>query len=207
MSPATFNESQRIAGCCIKPLDDAACRRYLDWLTGDGDTPEGADGGAWALGHFDDGVTWGRWDRHTSTWASGHEAAPDISPAIRAATLQELRIFGDEREVLIWRTSSGLRGREVTEPGMNQYPEMEPLSESRVLRGSQVRREYDRGFTCVADRTGAHQVLPIRITDQHLRRQNVRLIVRHYFEKDDKTGVVRVALTRLVALQGGRNDA
>src|SRR5690606_5637002 len=111
--------------------------------TGNGDTPDGADGVAWALAHLDDGVTWGRWDRETCAWTSGHGAAPDISPAIRAATLQELRIFGDEREVLIWRTSSGLRGRDVTDTALNQETALASVNEPRVVRGSQVRREFD----------------------------------------------------------------
>lgn len=207
MSPHTFNENQRIARCCIRPLEDADCRRYLDWLTGSGDKPDGADGVAWALAHLDDGVTWARLERETGAWASGHDVDPDVSPAIRAETLQELRLFGADREVLVWRTPAGLRGREVTESASNQEAVPTPFDERRVLRGNQVRKVFEQGFTCVADGAGAQQVLPMRVTDQQLRSQNVRLVVRHYFERDDQSGAVRVALTRLVALQGGHHDA
>lgn len=207
MSPV-INGNQRIAGCRISPLDEAACQRYLGWLAGETDRPDGADGIAWALGHFDDGVTWGRWDRETTSWATGHDVAPDVSPAIRVTTLQELRFFGDGREVLIWRTPMGLRGREVTETDdLKEGAALAPVDESRILRGAHVQRELDPGFTHVADGTGARQVLPMRVTDQQLRSQSARLLVRHYFERDDGTGTVRVALTRLVALCGGQHGA
>lgn len=207
MSPV-INGNQRIARCRISVLDEAACRRYLAWLAGETDRPDGADGVAWALGHFDDGVTWGRWDRETTSWATCHDVAPDVSPEIRAATLQELRLFGDDREVLIWRTPMGLRGREVTETDdLKEEAALAPTNESRVLRGSQVRAVLENGFSHVKDLTGARQVLPIQVTDEQLRSQRVRLTVRHYFERDDGTGAVRVALTRLVALRGGEHGA
>lgn len=204
MSHAAINESQRIAGCRINPLDEAVCGRYLAWLAGKSSKPEGADGVAWALGHFDDGVTWGRWDRETTSWSLSHDVAPNVSPAIRALTLQELRFFGEQREVLIWRTSAGIRGREVTDESNAPVAEvLLPSNEPRVLRGDRTDRTFENGFTLVSDATGARQVLPIRVTEQQLRSRSVRLLVRHYFERDDATGAVRVAMSRLVTLQGG----
>jgi CRISPR-associated protein (TIGR03984 family) len=197
--------NKEIAGCEIIPLDQAACGRYLAWLRGDG-RPDGADGIHWALGHFDNGVTWGRLDDKAACWVSSHDAAPDVSPAIREETLQELRLCGAHREVLIWRTHLGLRGRVILDsPGTDKADPASPVNESRLLRGDRVDVVYANGFTLVSDKTGARQVLPMRITDPQLTSGQVRLVVRHYFQRDDRSGAVRVAATRLVGLNGGHD--
>lgn len=206
MLTATKNENHRIAGCDVNPLDETACTPYLGWLADRAEMPEGGDGIAWALGHFDDGVTWGRWDQKAGTWASGHDVAPSISPAIRRETLQELRLFGGDREILIWRTRSGLHGRKVSDVRyVSGAAALAPVDEARVLRGSHIQVELGDGFTHVVDGTGARQVLPMRVTNEELRSRSVRLMVRHYFERNDETGAVRIALTRLVGLQGGQH--
>lgn len=202
------NNDSRIAGCVLSSLDAKACEGYLDWLIDKADPPEGVNDLVWMLGHFDDGVTWARRDPEKRSWISGHAVAATISPAIRRETLQELRLFGGDHEILIWRTASGLRGREVRDVGDGQEPAfLRPADEARVLRGDRIQDELADGFTCVTDTTGARQVLPISVTKKQLDFHKVQLLVRHYFEQDDRTGAVRVALTRLVSLSGGDHGA
>lgn len=199
-----------IAGCELTPLDSSTCEGYVSWLRGEESVaaPEGATGLAWALAHCDDGVTWGRYDEAARAWRLGNQVAPDVSPPIRPETLQELRLFGKDGEVLIWRTEAGLRGRVLreTQPSRNRDDEADPLrssEESRVLRGDLVLAQCEYGFTRIRDRAGAEQVLPIEVSDEQLRAAQIRLVVRHYFEADGETGAVRIAATRLVRLKMG----
>lgn len=199
-----------LAGCELASLDSSTCERYVSWLLGDENTatPEGATGLVWALAHCDDGVTWGRYDGAARAWRLGNQVAPDVSPPIRPETLQELRLFGEDGEVLIWRTDAGLRGRVLRDSdsaadrddGAGPAP---PLDESRIVRGSLVLAQCEHGFTHIGDGTGAEQVLPLSVSDEQLRSAPVRLDVRHYCEADPVTGAVRIAATRLIRLTTG----
>lgn len=196
-------------GCIVEELDNGACKQYLNWLLGDSQaTAEGErlplD---WALAHCDDGVTWGRYDADAKVWRLGNQVASDSSPPIRQDWLQELRLFGVQAEVLIWRSEDGLRGRvlrdgEAQASGNTSNP-LRPSDEARIVRGRMVRRALDHDFTHVADITGAEQVLPLKVTQEQLQQGSVRLVVRHYFEQDPETGTVRVVATRLVRLVAG----
>jgi CRISPR-associated protein (TIGR03984 family) len=187
----------------VSPLDSSACRGYLAWLFGEKDAvePEGSSGLNWMLAHCDDGVTWGRYDAGPRVWRQSHQVAPEVSPPIRSESLHELRFFGESAEVLIWRTEAGLRGRIIRDT--NASIEFE---ESRILLGTQVLEQLDHDFTRVSDGTGAEQVVPLVVSDDQLRDGRVRLVVRHYYESDTETGVVRIVATRLVRLTTGGAD-
>lgn len=199
-----------LAGCELSMLDSAACQRYLAWLLGEDEAaaPEGAIGLDWALAHCDDGVTWGRHDAEAKAWRLGNQVAPEVSPPIRWESLQELRLFGETSEILIWRTDTGLRGRVLREgdpapePGDTSNP-LRPSDESYILRGVHVVAQHDHNFTQVGDRTGAEQLLPLAVTAEQLRTGQVRLATCQYYESDAETGAVRIAATRLVKLTSG----
>jgi len=201
-----------IAGCSISPVDQAGCERVVAWLLGDkGSAPNNLGiGFAWALAHSDDGVTWGRFDEEAGRWRLGHDAVPEVSPPIRPEALQQLRVFGDGGEVLIWRTDDGLRGRLIkdAEPGRprDETDPLRPSDELRILRGDRVREDAGGDFTRVTDATGAEQVLPLALDEAQLRRRKVRLHVRHYWVQDEDNGTVRIAVTRLVRLTTGVRD-
>jgi len=202
--------SPALAGCDLSTLDSTACRRYLAWLLGEtgAGEPEEVRGLVWALAHCDAGVTWGRHDTSAKVWRLGNQAVPDVSPPIRPEALQELRLFGEAGEVLIWRTDAGLRGRMLLDsaPGAarsNDADSLRPSDESRILRGDHVVQKCEHGFSHVGDRTGAEQVLPLEVTKEQLQAAQVRLEVRHYYESDADTGAVRIAATRLVTLTAG----
>lgn len=195
-----------LTGCVIEPMDATACERYLAWLLGEprAGPPTDATNLPWALAHCDDGVTWGRYDGHQATWLFGNEVEPEVSPPLRRETLQELRVFGEPGEVLIWRAEERLRGRALGDTPSDRLDESNPLrpyDESRILRGDHVHATYENGFTRIADhRTGAEQVVPAVVTPDGLQARRARLSVRHYFQQDTESGAVRIAVTRLVDL-------
>jgi CRISPR-associated protein (TIGR03984 family) len=210
MSQPVRYTTSNIVGCILSPLDVKACERHLAWLLDHADvgSPNGAAGLFWVLAHCDDGVTWGYYDTDAQSWRFGHQVVPEVSPPIRRETLQELRIFGEPGEVLIWRTVTGLRGRILCEtaPLVDCHNESDPLrpsDETRLLRGDRVVAQCEHGFTHVTDQMGAEQVIPMRTTETQLRAGRVRLGVRQYYQQDPETGVVRVAVSRLVNVQVG----
>lgn len=197
-----------LVGYDLASLDPSTCERYVSWLLGEGNAaaPEEASGLVWALAHCDDGVTWGCYD--AGVWRLGNHVAPEVSPPIRLETLQELRLFGERAEVLVWRTDAGLRGRVLreTDPAADRGDESNPLrpsNESRILRGGSVLAQRRHGFTHIGDGAGAEQVLPLAVSNEQLRAAQVRLDVCHYYEADAETGAVRIAATRLVRLMPG----
>lgn len=195
-----------LAGCKLGPLDSSTCQQYLCWLRGErNEAPDSAIRLVWALAHCDDGVTWGRYDQAARAWRLGNQVAPGVSPPIRPETLQELRLFGEDAEVLIWRTGAGLRGRVLRDSDFaadrdDAAGPLRPLDESRIVRGSLVLAQCEHGFTHIGDGTGAEQVLPLSVSGEQLQSARVRLDVRHYHEADETTGAVRIAATRLVRL-------
>jgi len=208
MSATTRATASCVAGCELQPIGDSEiCQRWLGWVAGERDDAPSIDakGLRWALAHCNGGVTWGHFDAGKSVWHLGCQAVPDVSPPIRKDTLQELRLFGEPGEVLVWRTEAGLRGRILRErePAADRADEADPLrpsDELRILRGDDVCATVEHGFAHVVDRTGAEQVVPADITAEHLRVPRIHLRVRHYWEQDAETGAVRIAATRLVDL-------
>jgi CRISPR-associated protein (TIGR03984 family) len=195
-----------VSGCALRPLEAAECEALVSWLRGEGAAPEGVEGLAWALGHFDDGVTWCRLEGER--WRRGDEVAPALCPAIRRERLQELRLFGEGAEILIWRSPRGLRGRRVSE-AEGAEEALRPSDRAWILRGDQVEGSLSGGFTQVVDGSGAGQVLPLVVTAEQLKARKVMLHVKHHYQRDAESGAVRVALTRLVKVglkdKGGRS--
>lgn len=182
-----------LSGVSIERLSGDRCVSIVDWLAGRAESPALGPELHWALAHSDDGVTWFR--RDPNGWRSGHGVYPEISPPLRAPRLQELRVFGVEAEVLIWRAEGGLRGRLATDAAVEKDAPP-PLDEARLLRGEGPGVAMAGEFTHVQDAAGAEQVLPLLWPCQVAERPALRC--RHYFECCPETGVSRVALTRLL---------
>lgn len=186
----------RIAGCQIDRLDNITSLLWLQFVLGRGGALADLGGHAWVLCHCDDGVTWGR--REGDEWLLGSSYFPELCPAPTETNIQEMRVFSPAFEVLIWRTENGLRGRvlrDVPADGAQERPET-PDDEERLLLAGRV-AEHREGFTRVGDGSGAEQVLPLHVTEGRSSPWP-RLRVRHYFAREDRTGSVRVAATRLV---------
>lgn len=144
---------------------------------------------AYVLAHAWDGVTWGRIQNG------------QLTPSIPLETLQELRVFNDSVEGLLWREGAGWRVRWLGEAlptgadGASHYDEC--IDEGYLLWGTEA-KEADNGFSELRDGAqGLCHVVPLALDKLNL---PLRLIVRHYLKADDD-GQVVVDLSRLVTLR------
>lgn len=189
-----------LAGAELETLDSAKCERALAWLLGEESQPPKLPGGLkWALAHCDDGVTWGRWDAAEGRWRLASDVKSEVSPRPARERLQQLRLFGPEAEVFIWRDGEELLGRVLKDAdAMPAEDPLRPSDENRILLGDYVLESLPNGFTHVGDRAGLHQVLPLAVDNPQLNDRQARLKVRHYWAQDPETGAVRIVATRLV---------
>ncbi|NLI82935.1 MAG: hypothetical protein GX443_14775 [Deltaproteobacteria bacterium] len=193
----------RVDGCTIEMLDTKTCNAFLTWVSGGNKKPEGAEGLGWLLAHCHDGVTWGRLGEDGLVWLVSSAVFPDLSPAISASNLLEMRLFGKGKEVLIWRSEAEFSGRclsdDAGDPKGGDSP-TRPDDETRILLGDRLLAGPKDGFSRVGTASGREQAVPLECTEQDFTggRQPLRVRVRHYFEQDSQTGAVRVAASRLV---------
>jgi len=152
--------------------------------------------GRWLLAHCDDGVVWGiRGD--DDRWTLSGQVFPSESPTLTKKSVQQLRVFGEDGELLVWRHDMGVRARWLADAIEEAPGWMAPDDEERLLLGEHPERST-RGFTLLRDATGARQVVPLGAIAKG---ERPTLRVRHYFERDAESGAVRVAASRLVAVE------
>lgn len=191
-------------GCTINPVSD--CKALLAWVNGKGAAVTEAVGTAWLLAHCDDGVVWGKRDDPRSPWLLSNVPFPKISPLLIEGNLQQLRLFGAEREVLVWRTEIGFAGRILEDDGAvfsNDDP-LRPKHEPQVLVGDRLLAGPVSGFSLVGDARGSRHAVPLLCEEKDFKDSNrtcwpLRLKVRHYFTQE-ASGAVRIAASRLVNL-------
>ena len=141
-------------------------------------------GYTFALAHADDGVIWGRFDGGKWVWSSGIVAT---SPKLRAATLQQLRLFSASGELLLWRSGPDFAGRMIQD---DVGVQIESFDEDQLVWGSPD-GESKNGFQLM--REGAQGLLhapPDEIAKQG------KLTTRNYIGYDDD-GCVFVKASRL----------
>lgn len=194
-----MNRQQQIEGGTIETLDTDACQAYLNWVIDSVAPSKCSKDIAWLLAYCYDGVTWGC-IKNDQSWRTSSMFFPELCPCISQSNLLEIRLFGLEREILIWRTESGFSGRSmVDKPGQKKNDPCRPDDEIRILLGDQVMATTKDGFTRVRTKSGMEQAIPLVCTDKDYAEGRMPcLLMRHYFEQDEETGVVRVAASRLV---------
>jgi hypothetical protein len=101
-----MNQQGKLEGCTIEILDNVACQGYLSWVIDGVEPSKSSKDIAWLLAHCHDGVTWGRINNDQS-WRTSSKFFPELCPYISESNLLEIRLFGIEREILIWRTENG----------------------------------------------------------------------------------------------------
>jgi CRISPR-associated protein (TIGR03984 family) len=148
------------------------------------------------LAHADDGVIWGRVDG--GGLRTSHDVFGEtVSPPLRAVTLQQVHLFGPQAELLVWRGEDGWMARLSEET-----PDGEHYDEGQMLWGNQ-RVDGRDGFTLVSEgRQGLRHAPPVDVDAAEFSADHrpLRLQVRHYLQTEAETGLVRVALSRLVGL-------
>jgi len=149
------------------------------------------------LAHAEDGVIWGKFQ--DGNLITADEVFPQFEFAkLRPSTLQQCRIFGEDSEVMLWKTYEGFKARIIQDKKDTEF-----IPEHQILWGTQAEK-INNGFTLVSDGSQGlrHAVPLIDIpfdSNQKLYRP-LRLCVRHYIDDDKETGLVRIYLSRLVNL-------
>ena len=152
------------------------------------------------LAYADDGLVWGKVEDGRLLLSGQY--FPDVSTLLRAATLQECRLFGPFAELHLWGDEgSNWQACLVRDDSGSS---LEAFDEYQMLWGTK-REDENGGFTLVRDGERGHRHAPPVSTDE-LKfssdgpRRPLRLHVRHYLAEDNNTGLAYVTLSRLVAV-------
>ena len=194
---------QTLVGCRLEPVAEAACRSWLDYVTVAGPAPHDGHDLRWLLAHCDDGVVWGR--KSGDSWRLSSQPFPDISPRLNGGNVQQLRLFGPQSELLVWRTDDGLRGRWLTHAADGVDVSLKPEEQEYILVGDRVLRQAQQGFTVVGDGRGSRHAVPLECPETAFparpRRHPLRLSVWHYFAADEQSNIVRIVASRLAGVR------
>jgi hypothetical protein len=204
------------------PVSDRFGDDPREWL----EEQAGEHGLRTLLAHADDGVIWGRVDG--GALQTSDSAFPDVSPPLRALTLQQARLFGPDAELLVWRDGEGhwqarlLQDDEQAEDrwrfdeaqilwGDHREDQEEPgIDEAQILWGDDREDQEEPGFTVVADGIqGLRHAVPL--TGIEFPKSGVRplrLGVRHYLEADEN-GMLAIVHSRLTCVwaDGGKESS
>ncbi|MGH9850950.1 MAG: type III-D CRISPR-associated protein Csx19 [Blastocatellia bacterium] len=174
----------------------------------------------WLLAHADDGVNWGSVDEQGALIISRDalekhrddgqgadydkdevRAALDACPPLRAATLQQARLFGAKAELLLWRDGDNQFYARIIADTAADAPDdavdwREAYDEAQMLWGSKNNSiALPHGFTLWRDGAQGlrHAAPPF---DGANETAPPRLVVRHYLAK--KEVFARVVVSRLI---------
>jgi CRISPR-associated protein (TIGR03984 family) len=164
-------------------------------------------GDNWFLAHADDGVIWGQ--IRDGSLVLSNSVFPEVSPVLRAITLQQARLFGEQTEVRVWREGKAFRACLLQD---HHDQKAEAFDEDHILWGTQSMGQKDE-FTLMTDgRQGLRHAVPLIVPQDVLgekrRSHSLRLRVRHYLTYDTD-GQANISLSRLVTLEvqrGGRTQ-
>ncbi|MBU1659929.1 MAG: TIGR03984 family CRISPR-associated protein [Chloroflexi bacterium] len=144
------------------------------------------------LAYADDGVIWGRLTENGELTLSG-DAFEKVAVELRARTLQQVRLFGPEGELFLWRADGSFSYRIIADG--KQKPK-NALEDNYWLWGTGY--QTNGAFTMMKEgRQGFFHAPPLK--DAAGKRGGLR--VRHYVEFDQKTGQAYISHSRLVGLK------
>lgn len=137
-----------------------------------------------ALAFADDGVIWGRFD---GAWKWSGDSF-DVSPPLRWNTLQQIRLFGADAEVFLWRANGAWAGRVIAESAGHEH---EYFDERQLMWGEKDGEEKN-GFALMRDdRQDLRHTPPVKIANEG------KLCTRNYLDYD-QDGSVKIIASRLV---------
>lgn len=152
----------------------------------------------WLLAHCHDGVIWG--ELREGKLALSCEAFAERGLALRLSTLQQARLFGAGGELLLWPGPQG--GWQTTLRRDDMGEKTRYFDEQHLLWGTEQRGTQE-GFIKIAEgMQGIEHVPPLKHAPSNAKEQKARarIVVRHYLDEDDTTGMLRVAAGRLMGL-------
>lgn len=140
----SFKRNTKEIHCTFRVVTPLKSDQELqDWLTKQTDY-------RFALAHADDGVIWGYFENDAWHWSG--QAFPTLLPVINFTRLQQLRLFGRDGEVLLWRADSELCGRVIVDEGdeaVKYFDEAQLLwgtAEGEPVDGFKTMREGSQGL-------------------------------------------------------------
>lgn len=169
----------------------------------------------WLLAHCEDGVVWGKISEGKLQLSS--QLHQSTFTQLQSDTLSELRLFGEQAEVHLWRTPAGWRACRIedqtgTGDSFDEFQRLWgvriDLDKAQRLWGKQSNGKRD-GFTLVVEPgLGIAQAVPLEIAEDAFARTGsdfdtyrpLVLTCRHYLTYDEETGEAQIAATRLVNL-------
>jgi CRISPR-associated protein (TIGR03984 family) len=123
--------------------------------------------------------------------------------SLPAAKLLDVRAFGPEDELFVWRDAEGLHARHRHDRGGEPR---DTLPEEQLLWGTERARNggAPAGFTMLVDGdAGLAHTPPLDLDDRFFNgsgHRPARLHLRHYIRRDEDTGIARIDDSRLIDL-------
>jgi CRISPR-associated protein (TIGR03984 family) len=146
----------------------------------------------WLLMHADDGVNWG--ERQGQTWILSHGVAPEIAPAFVSDHLQQVRIFGETGELLLWKAGNKWQGRWLVEA-----PDDETVEDVHLLWGAEAKLLQNDFWLLNEGAEGLRHAVPAVKAQFDPAQERAALRIRHHLDYDPD-GQVYVKASRLVKL-------
>lgn len=196
-----MNIERNIYGCEIQQLSSDDSKKVLDNITNKSLSTESD---VWLLAWQNDGVIWGISRKGVAAIELSSEEFPEYSPQFNPKKLLELRLFQHDQEILLWQQDGVLAGRIVTDSEVDTENVMAPFSNSFLLLGDKPKlkpNEKKKSFSLIESKTGAINFPPVDATNLKRSGGAGKLHMKNYFEQDPESGMLRVALTRLVSVE------
>lgn len=153
------------------------------------------------LAHADDGVIWGRISSEGELYTS-HDVAPNYSPPLHVDTIQQIRLFSTQAQLLLWRDGEKRwQARLLSDTLETSNPQFcHHYDELQMLWGTSASK-LDLGFTLLTEGIqGMQHAVPLTLPATLDVRMQLRLRVRHYLATD---AFARVVVSRLVGFELG----
>jgi len=151
----------------------------------------------WLLAHADDGVIWG--ELRDGQLVTSDSVVPEVSPPLRAETLQQARSFAIHAELLLWRDGDNRWDARLIRDAAEgeDYAFTDAIDEPQILWGTDP-QPLVNGFTLMSDGAqGLRHAIPLDVRGKFDESSRpLRLWVRHYLQ-DDESGFTRIVASRL----------
>lgn len=154
------------------------------------------NGDATCVGHARDGVIWGK--VYQNQLNIPYDSNPKRGARLRWETLQDLRIFNEERELRLWRTGDGFEAIIITETHRSlpdhdcESLEVYFRTQAYELIRQPGNEPPDDDFVELRGLAGQLHFPPGPAPSQ--------IRVRLYYQVDENTGLIRCIENRLLAL-------
>lgn len=149
----------------------------------------------YVLAHANDGAIWARVDGQNLITA--REAGDSNAPDLDLDQLQQMRLFWETGEVMLWRDASSWRFRTVRDSA--DGPEACPYyDEKQMLWGTESTLLKSNFSLLTEGKQGQRHAVPIAVAGTLSDTRRVTMTLRHYLNDDSHPA--RVVLSRILAI-------